>query len=259
MALIAMCVYSTETNNKDEYLEKTLQSLKETVDFTKHRLQLSVNGYTEKTKELINKYSDIIERVHWNDTNLGTASGINKVWKGRKPNETLIKADDDFTVDTIGWVDLLELGIQRMEETTRPAGICCLKRKDLSERPDRTDWGKSELVMTPSKSGERWLVLEDVHAAVGTCQAYNPKLIDKMGGLYQMGGTYAFDDSISSVRAKILGYHTYFIPEIPIDHWDRGDTPYQKEKQDYAGKMIPLYTQCVNDYKSGKKSVYHEL
>ena len=57
MALIAMAVYSTPENGKDEYLDKNFASLTRTVDFTKHRLILSVNAATEYTWQLIDTCS----------------------------------------------------------------------------------------------------------------------------------------------------------------------------------------------------------
>ena len=84
MALIAMCAYSTEVNKKDDCLKRTLQSLRATVDFSRHRLMISINGHTEKTKEVIQQFSDIISKVYWNNENLGTAKGINQVWVSEK-------------------------------------------------------------------------------------------------------------------------------------------------------------------------------
>jgi len=52
-----MAVYSTVENKKDECLAKTLESLRGSVDFTKHRLMLSVNAYTFETEMLFIKYS----------------------------------------------------------------------------------------------------------------------------------------------------------------------------------------------------------
>src|ERR1019366_2739635 len=104
-ALIGMAIYSTEENGKDEYLEKTLQSLRETVDFNKHRLQVSVNAATKTTNELLIEYSDIIEEVHRNKENIGTAEAINRVWKEKLLGEGCIKMDDDVTTKYVGWVD----------------------------------------------------------------------------------------------------------------------------------------------------------
>ena len=49
MSLIAMAVYCTALNNRDSYFHKTLEGLSETVDFSKHRLGISINGHTEET------------------------------------------------------------------------------------------------------------------------------------------------------------------------------------------------------------------
>ena len=97
MALISMCVYSTPENKKDDCLLQTLLSLTETVDFSKHRLILSVNCYTETTLQILNQFKPILHKVIFNDTNLGTAEGINKAWAFREKGEHLLKMDDDIT------------------------------------------------------------------------------------------------------------------------------------------------------------------
>ena len=91
MALIAMAVYSTIENGKDEYLAKTLKSLFKTVDFNKHRLMLSVNAYTDQTKHLLHIYSDIISDIIYNDHNIGTAEAINLLWRKRLRMNMLLK------------------------------------------------------------------------------------------------------------------------------------------------------------------------
>lgn len=255
--LIGMAVYSTEENGKDACLERTLESMRNTLDFNKHRMMLSVNGHTKKTDLIISLYASLIDHVYWNEENLGTAKAINKVWKNRNPGEIVCKCDDDYVVHSSGWGDLMELGIARMEETNFPIGIIGLKRKDLDESPNRTDWARSTLIMTPSKKGERWLVLELVQHVMGTCQAYNPRLIDKMGGLYQMDGLYAYDDALSAVRCHKAGMYSAFIPEVEIDHIDEGGTPFQQWKQDYAAQKTDEYEMIRQQYLSGERSIYH--
>ena len=130
-----MAVYSTEENKKDECLAKTLKSLDETVNFKRHRLMLSVNGATEVTKRIIHNNRDIIEKVFWNDENLGTAEAINKIIKERKPGEHIVKEDDDIVIHQAGWLDILE-DIVNNDPLIGQAG---LKRKDCIENPSHSD------------------------------------------------------------------------------------------------------------------------
>ena len=61
MALIAMCVYDTEENQRSEYTNKTLQSLAQRVDFRKHRLIVVDNSSCQKAKDIIRYWQNIFE------------------------------------------------------------------------------------------------------------------------------------------------------------------------------------------------------
>ena len=111
--------------------------------------------------------------------------------------------DNDVVIHQAGWVEKLEACIERDPQI----GIIGLKRKDCIESPDRTDFYKSELMMLPHIPGEEWLIVEKVNHVMGTCQMYNSKLIDRIGGLYQMDGLYGFDDSLAAVRCKLAGFY----------------------------------------------------
>ena len=149
-AMLAMAVYSTPENGKDEYLAKTLKSLFKTVDFRRHRLILSVNAKTNQTAHLLGIYKDIISEVIYNDHNLGTAEAINLAWRKRMPGENAIKMDDDIVHDQLGWVDEMEEAIKR----DPIIGQCGAKRVDLIESPYRNDFYKSELYMLPHEPGQ---------------------------------------------------------------------------------------------------------
>lgn len=252
MALLAMAVYSTEENKKDECLRATLMSLKDTVDFRKHRLILSVNAFTAATKYILEANSGIIEGVIWNGKNLGTANAINKVWYDRRPEENAIKMDDDVYIHQAGWVDDMEEALRREPKI----GQCGLKRKDCWEEPSRTDFYKSELIMLPHKPGERWLVAEKVNHVMGTCQMYSSALLDKIGYLYQPG-LYGFDDALASARSQLAGFINVFLPYIEIEHIDEGKTPYQGWKERSSGADMAAYNKTLADYNSGRLSIYH--
>lgn len=151
MCIIGMAVYSTHENQKDKCLSQTLASLNDTVDFTRHRLMVSVNARTEETDHLMKMYDHIIEKVIYNDSNIGTARAINKVWALREPGEHCIKCDDDWIVDRAGWIDEMEEAIRRDPKI----GQVALKRTDCWEHPEHEspDY-KSVLYMLPRIPGQ---------------------------------------------------------------------------------------------------------
>lgn len=256
-----MAVYSTKENDKDKYLYETLSSLALTVNAKNHRIILSVNSFTEETKRIITMFSnktistsgiDLISEVIWNDTNLGTAEAINLAWKKRLPGEHCIKMDDDVVVHYSGWVEEMEEAINR-DKTIGQVG---LKRKDLIESPERTDHYRSELLMLPHKPGEKWIIAEKVNHVMGTCVMHSSALLDRVGYLYQPS-LYGFDDVLMSIRARIAGFKSVFLPYINIDHIDAGATPFQKWKEDHASKQWQSYHDTVKKYHSDIKSIYY--
>lgn len=260
MALIAMAVYSTEENGKDKYLARTLNSLEKTVDWDSNRLILSVNGYTKRTLEIIEDYSQpdaivgpMISEVIFNDKNLGTAEAINLAWQKRVWNENAIKMDDDVVIHQDNWIQEMENAIAK----DPTIGIIGLKRKDLWENPShKEDFYRSELIMLPHTPGENWIVVEKVNHVMGTCQMYSAALLGKIGYLYQPD-LYGFDDSLAAIRCKLSGFYNCFLPHIQIDHIDPGGTPYQKWKEEHAGKQWLKYHLAVDGYKTGEKSLYY--
>jgi len=256
MALIAMAVYSTDENKKDDCLSRTMQSLYDTVDFKKHRLILSVNAFTSRTMNgIIRDHYErgIIEKVIYNDTNIGTAEAINKVWQHRKPGEHVIKMDDDVVIHQPGWVDLMEEAISRDPKI----GIIGLKRKDLIQ----TTWHpdpqyKSELKMLPHKPGEKWITVEKTADIMGTCTMYNNALLDKIGYLKQLG-LYGYDDNIACHRSHLAGFYNCFLNHIEIDHIDPGDTPYQAWKHKHSGESTEAYIKYIHAMVAGTESIYY--
>ncbi len=253
MALIAMAVYDTAENQRSKFTKVTIESLLETVDFNQHRLIIVDNASCEETKELLRKYSAAQSiMVITNEVNVGTAKAVNQAWKYREPGEHLIKMDNDVDINYVNWIEELEEAIERDPSI----GIIGLKRKDLMENPFRNDMFKSELRMLPQERGQRWIIVEEVQHVMGTCQMYNYRLIDKIGGMYQMGGIYGFDDTMAAVRAKVAGFKSCFLPHIEIEHIDPGDNPYQKEKEKYALGMMDKFNEEKNLMLTGQKSVY---
>jgi GT2 family glycosyltransferase len=255
MALIAMAVHDTEENGRSGLTEQTLFSLFENTDWNRHRLIIVDNNSCAKTKEL---YQHIIqhnmaEKIIFNSENLGTAEAINRAWIFRKPGENCIKMDNDVIIKEDGrWIDDMEEAIRREPKI----GQVGLKRKDLWESPERTDFYKSELIMLPHQPGERWMVVEKVNHVMGTCQMYSSALLDKIGYLYQPR-LYGFDDSLASVRSHLAGFISVFLPHIEIDHIDPGGTPYQTWKENHAGEQWQEYHKVLREYREGTRPIYY--
>jgi GT2 family glycosyltransferase len=239
MALIAMAVYDTVENERSKYTKRTLESLHETVDFKNHRLIIIDNNSCKETKNIISEFLTYANKnidVITNTENVGTAKAINQAWAYRKPNETVIKMDNDVVINNYGWVEEMELAMK-----LGGYGILGLKRKDLMQSPTSQSIWKTELKMIPHEKGYNWVIVEESEDIMGTCTMFHPSLTDKMGGLIQ-AGIYGFDDTLACIRAKLLGYKLAFLPHIDIDHIDKGGDAYTEWKRKYAGeKMEEFY------------------
>jgi GT2 family glycosyltransferase len=253
--IIGMAVYSLEHNNKDEYLEQTLDSLRETVDYNRHKIWLSVNAHTERTLEIIKDYTllGVIHKVIFNGKNLGTAEAVNLVWKERKPGQHAIKMDDDVTTKYKGWVDEM---IECFERDPR-IGIIGLKRKDLiqSDTHESFDF-RTKMKMLPHKPGERWYGVEVTRDVMGTCTMYNSLLLDKIGYLKQPS-CYGYDDCLASIRARTAGFYNCFLNYIEINHIDPGGGLYQDWKSKEAGELQNKFIEEAHRIELGKQSFYY--
>ena len=230
-----MAVHDTEENGRSKYTWQTLESLVETVDFNEHKIIVIDNNSCEETKNILKEYESFI-KIITNTENIGTAKAINQAWAMRKPNETVIKMDNDVVINNYGWVEDMELAMKLGNY-----GILGLKRKDLLQSPTSESMWKTELKMLPHIKGEQWIIVEESEDIMGTVQMFHPSLIDKMGGLMQ-AGVYGFDDTLACIRAKLLGYKLAFLPHIDIDHIDKGGDAYSEWKRKYAGeKMNEFY------------------
>jgi GT2 family glycosyltransferase len=254
MSLIGMAVYSTTENQKDDCLHKTLNSLHDTVDFSKHRLILSVNGYTGRTQDIFKYHRHIISEVIYNSQNIGTAKAINKAWAFRKPGEPAVKMDDDIVIHSNGWIDEMESAI-----TGDPLiGQVGLKRKDLIEWPGHSDPDyKSSLHMLPHIPGHPWQIVEKVKHCIGSCVMHSSDLLDKVGYLYQPS-LYGYDDVIMSHRTHLAGFYSCFLPHINIDHIDEGKTPFQGWKEKHSGEVTETMIELVTEMYAGTKPIYYD-
>lgn len=253
MALIIMCCHDTVENKRSEYTKQTLNCLRWSVDWNKHRLVILDNGSCDETKQIIGSFS--FATIINNDVNVGTARGVNQGLRLRKPGECACKIDNDVEIASSGWADELEEAIERCPEI----GVLGLKRKDLAQSPTTDNLTfRSELVMLPHLDGQKWIVAESHPDIMGTCTMYNWRLIDAIGGLIQPN-TYGLDDCLYCLRSTLAGFWNGFLPHIDITHLDTGSNPYTQEKQKVAGEAWPIYQQWHTEYCEGKRDLYVEI
>ncbi len=256
-----MATYCTPTNGRAPLLKQTLDSLLQTVDFTRHRMFIIVNQATEESTEHLLAFQkalpfpDSLESIIWLPENIGTARAINKAWALRLPGEHAIKMDDDVVVHRAGWVDEMEESIERANRI----GIIGLKRKDLLESPNRPsgDPFRSMLAEVPHTTGQKNLYIEIVEHVMGTCQMYSAALLDKIGYLYQPG-LYGYDDSLAATRCKKSGFMSCFLCGVEIDHIDPGGNEYTQGKRDAAGIDQAEYHRIRDAIESGRMGVYFD-
>jgi len=248
--LIAMAVYDTPENSRTWMTEATIRSLEQTVDLKKHRLIISDNGSCKETHKL---YSQTNAQIIFNERNIGTANAINKAWKLREPDEHALKMDNDVVIHQPEWVEWMEDAFSR-DETL---GILGLKRSDLAECPWADGKFRSTLRMLPHERGQRWITIEEVEHVIGTCQAYSSALLGRIGFLTQPG-VYGFDDSLSSIRAKVAGFKRAFLVGFEIDHIDPGGSNFTQWKIGQANQDFHAYKLQALQYEIGMEDVYCE-
>lgn len=257
--LLTMAVFDTPENKRSWMTNETLQSLEERVDWNKHRLMISDNGSHEYTHNLYQAYTHIIDLTVFNGENIGTANALNKLWRLREPGEAVCKIDNDVVIHRDDWPDLIEMVFDKAPDI----GICGLKRRDLQEWPTpkptwqrgMEDYYMSKLRALPHKTNEPWLIVEEVNHVMGTCQAYRPELLDKIGYLYQPG-VYGFDDSLAATRCRVAGFKNTFLHGVEIDHIDPGGTAFIEWKKKEAGRTMEAFYKARDDYQKGLKDIY---
>lgn len=244
-----MAVFDTEENDRTKYTKETLDCLKDTVDWSKHRIIVIDNNSCIATKKLLSQVTEVGKVITLSE-NIGTAGAINFGIKQRLPGDNVIKIDNDVVINQSGWVDEMEEAISRDPSI----GIIGLKRKDVDF--DKKDAGY-ELISLPHIAGQSWITVEKGWSIMGTCTMYNSSLIDKIGLLFQPG-KYGFDDSIYSLRSTLAGFWNCYLPHINIDHIDSGSNPYTQEKHAQASAVWNEYHQLHAGYISGKIPLYYD-
>lgn len=251
-----MCCYDTEENERSDYTDQTLISLRDTVDFTKHKLVVIDNGSCELTKRLLKRYQFITDNftIITLPENVGTARAINLGLQLRQPGENCIKLDNDVVFSRGGWVDELEEAIAREPGI----GIAALKRKDLMQSPTTDNLTfRSELIMLPHEAGQSWIVVEKSRDIMGTCTMFSSALLDKIGFMHQPG-KYGFDDQIMALRSLLAGFWNCFLPNIVIDHIDDGTNEYSEVKRNLAAQAWYDYQKMHEDYVNGALPLYYD-
>lgn len=255
--LIAMCVWDTEENKRTEYTERTLNSLRDTVDLDKHELFIVDNNSCKATKDMFQNFTNSMgqSQIISLSENIGTARGINKAWFLRNPGQHCIKMDNDVVINQSGWVEEMEAAIERDNQI----GIIGLKRKDVWQYPGHADPNlKSELIMLPHKNGEPWIVVERCADIIGTCTMFNSDLLDKVGYSFQPG-IYGYEDTLFCHRSHLAGFYNCFLPHINIDHIDTGATPYQHWKEKHSGEHTKEMIEIFKAYVNGTRPIYEPI
>ena len=256
-----MASYATETNNRLGYAKDTLTSLLWNVDFSKHQLFISDNGSCKEMLDFYDWFKNEFElfnakenlTISLNGKNLGTAEAVNLGIRERKPNQYVIKIDSDVTINTENWVDEMEECFERYPNL----GILGLKRTELIQHPEHENPAyRTQLKFLPHERGDSWSVIEICKDIIGTCTMFSPKLLDKVGYMFQPSH-YGFDDNLMSLRSELAGFENAFLPTIPIVHLDDGEGEHVKEKQKHAGEIIAEFSEIAEDYKKGVRDIYY--
>ena len=258
---IVMASYVTKTNGRLEYAKETLFSLLDTVNFNIHELFISDNNSCEDMVKFYNVFSDFFNekfpienlKISYNDSNLGTAEAVNLGIRQRKENQFVIKVDSDVTIGKSFWVEEMEECFARYPRL----GILGLKRTEVIQKADHENPEyRTKLVSVPHKRGQKWIILELCNDIIGTCTMFSPKLLDKVGYLYQPSN-YGWDDVLMSIRSEKAGFENAFIPHIPIVHLDNGEGDYARQKEKEAEKTIGEFDEIAKDYKKGIRDIYY--
>lgn len=257
MTLIAMAVFDQQGTGRSSITEKVIKQVIMTTNWENHRMVIVDNNSCQETKDILQQYAltfgwiDLITLPE----NIGTAKAINKAWQLREEGEHCIKMDNDCFIHSNHWIEEMEAIV----EGDPTIGMVGLKRKDCKQSPDNIDW-PSRLEMLPHQPGHPWKIVEICDDVMGTCVLFGADFLKKFGYLAQPG-LYGFDDTLASVRCKMLGYRNGLIPWINIDHLD----PPNVLEQDYtqwkfgrADEGWLQFTEMKRQYQEGERSPYEQ-
>lgn len=261
MTRVIIVVYALEGSPKIEYAKRTLLNVFTNSDFNNHELFISDNGSCTEMHEFYEllrllfdaKFPSENLTIQFNGKNLGTSGALNLGIKTRKPNQYVIKRDDDTVVEDDKWIEKMEECFERFDNL----GILGLKRNDLIQHPDHENKDyRTEIKYLKHEIGQTWIPIELCKDIMGTLTMFSPKLLDTLGYSYQPN-IYGYEDVLFCIRSLKAGFVNAFLPTIPIDHIDTGEGEFTKWKQDHAKESWEDFQEIAQDYISGVRDVYH--
>lgn len=261
MALVAIAIYDTPENGRDEYTERFLDSIlrpkiSDHLD-TGNRFVFVINAATTRTldnlAEFARRHRNPVEIITMPE-NVGTARAINQAWKLRQPGENAVKMDNDIEIHAYDWLEKMEEALQRDPKI----GLIGLKRKDCCQHPNHPEeFYRSSLHIIPETPipGHPWMVVEKTPDVMGTCTMFSSACLDVIGFLWQPG-LYGFDDVMACERVRKAGFYTAFLHGIEIDHIDNGGNEYQKWKERAAMMDSPTFHAAREAVREGRLPVF---
>lgn len=247
-----MAIHDTVDNGRSQYTELCIQSLSNTVDWTKHRLILIDNDSCERTKNLLIQiplygFYGYIPRakIITNKENIGTANAVNLGLLERNKGEVCCKTDNDVAWHTKNWADELEEAI--LSDTS--IGVLGLKRKDIWQHVNH------ENPAYRTYMDGKFEICGDI---MGTCTALSPLLLDRVGFFAQCSPFYGADDVLMSARSLGAGFRNAFLPHIDITHLDEGGTAYTEWKKKEASVYLGEVSWLCEKYIKGEMDVYYD-
>lgn len=239
------------TYERIEMTRACLQSFFETAEPDLVSIFIVDNGSTDGTVEWLHSLTHpMIEDISYQSENLGTARALNIPWKiAHDRGQHVGKLDNDVVFYDEDWSQRMYYIV----ETAENVGLVGLKRRDLEEKPNHNE----KFFRTTLHTLPNGIVIEESKHVMGTCWLVSNQLLNKIGGLYQVG-PYGLDDAIFCHRAHLAGYLTVFDPSVAIEHIDPGDPMYPEYtqwKRDQAGRVMQSgeYDRLMKAYKDGTR------
>lgn len=258
---IVITVYALEGSPKIDYAKRTLSNVLQHTDLDNNELFISDNGSCDEIQEFYKEFRESFFyffpkenlTISLNGENLGTSGGLNLGIKNRRPNQYIIKRDDDTIVTDDDWVEKMEECFERFDNL----GILGLKRNELVQHPDHENPAyRTVIKYLKHERGDTWIPIELCDDIIGTCTMFSPQLLDKIGYGFQPS-KYGFDDCLWSLRSTLAGFTNAFLPTVPIEHIDTGEGEFVMWKQKHAGEVIAEFSEIAEDYKSGVRDIYY--
>ena len=183
----------------------------------------------QQLKELIEPFSPKFQ--HFHDENIGNP---------KAQNQLLLQTDSEYICfiapDTILPTNWLSMFLEAAEKAKDPGFFGYL-------------WGYPQDLI-PRKIED--VILYEAERVYGTL-FFHREILEKVGYLSEEYDTYGLWDSDFNVRAKELGYKSYYLP-IQVTHINEDlpfgyKTPYRKKKDAYIEKNTEIFNQQLVEYK----------